>query len=280
MIAMVNNSSEIQLFKSSYDGNLNSEDLRKMKYFNRQAFGDLDIPQFLNKRHHRVLLFHISSPDEYVYYIYPGDKNNENLPKHDFLPHVYPELTDVEKLLKITDLFKEFEQINDDNPEIMPYLATVLCRLAYMKDHKLFRNQLDHGEYDCDKNEYKELKPLDFTCYKLDLNPQISTFFRNEHIEICGMDPESFFHFVDLLAQNEDMHYGNVQKTRGMWSTGASQYPGRTNFLLTCVRAIGVITKTSSFSAFAENYSLAKVSPATPEEIKKITNGMFLVFNP
>ena len=274
---MVYKSNDIALFQSSYNSSRESDKLVFMKNYNLEAFRDIDIPECLNKNHHRTLLMHISDVSEYVYLAYPGSKKNKDFPKHDFIPLVYPELIDLGKLLKITDIFEEFEKINRSNPEILPYLAAMLCRLAYMKDHVLTRNQLEQGVLDFDSKRYTEWPSLDFQFYKLRLNPKIPAFFNRYHGDICDMSPESFFYFMDLLAQNEDMHYWRMPKTDEGWKSDSDKYKGRTNCLLTCVRAIGVITGKSSFADFVKDITRTKVSPATPEEIHRITDGMFSV---
>lgn len=262
-------------FVSGFDASRINE-LGIKKSLNRQAFANIDIPDYLNKIQHRALLMHISRSSEYVYVVYPGDKKNDDMPRHDFIPLVYPQLTDVSNLLLISDLFEEFEVLAKNNPEVLPYLATVLCRMAFMVDHKEGHYSLDSGEYDLETQSYYPLQNMDFQFFKLELNPEILRYFNTRCDKIRGMTPEAFFQFVDLIAQNEDLHYGVVKKDN-TWSSGKKESSkGRTNFLLTCVRAIGVLLGHVPFSAFFKDYSAQnKISPATDEEVKAITKGMF-----
>ena len=254
----------------------NLDELRFKKAVNRQAFANIDIPDYLTKERHRALLMHISRCSEYVYVVYPGDKKNDDMPRHDFIPLVYPQLADVSNLLLISDLFEEFENLAKNNPEVLPFLATVLCRMAFMVDHEEKRYSLDCGEIILGTHDYFALQNIDLQFFKLEMDPEILRYFNTRCGKIRGLTPEAFFQFVDFIAQNEDLHYGVVKKDNS-WSSGKKDsLKGRTNFLLTCVRAIGVLTGYVPFSAFFRDYSTQnKISPATDMEIKEITRGMF-----
>lgn len=169
-------------------------------------------------------------------------------------------------------LFEKLGPVKNNNQRALRILAVLFYRMAYMID--FIKETLDIQRIRIVDSGGREAGQgvLALGPY-LQYNPPARTLkFLSENLpEPNEMSWETFLHYNNLLAWNEDCKYyfRDTKVEHEKW--GGSKGTGRVNTLLTHVRVIGFILGEVKPSELLSGFSRSRgVSPAIPDEAVKI----------
>lgn len=226
----------------------------------------------------RQLLIATTQAGECLYIQFPGRESQRvgaNIYPYDFFPVIIKQNGTRGQDLGFTDIFNGFQD-SLTQPKFIRLLAVLFYRMAFMVDHSLSDNHprlrsrlIDQSQDDINIHEEGEIEVEPFYKYTPDRN--ILNWISNRIPKICHMSLEGFLWYCELLAWNEDSKYfyKTVERGNKNW-IGAT---GRVNTLLTVVRVLGYILGDVRLGDLIGRFQYG-VSPATPEEIKVITNNI------
>lgn len=233
---------ELSTFLQSSGLKSESTQLRKL---NILWIEKLDRTGLIFKKLERQILFHETEQKERIYIQYPGKESvvtkQKKVRPWDFRPKIYrPGDQEPEKDMAFLDVWKVLcvnckELLAKGRGDLIPVIATLLYRMAFMCDHKL----LDEGSL-------KEMQTLSFgtdnkivECSRLNVGG-IYKYYPPENVlheitnEISnwgGLSFEAFLFLNELMIWNEDCKYyfRNTQDKNNEW-IGKT---GRVNTILT-----------------------------------------------
>lgn len=246
------------------------KDWKEKQKFNIDAFNNLDRDglNFERKIQRKLLLKEFDSGEK-LYITYPGKESNTNANRKRVNPNdFYPELI-LKDGSKIET--KAFANVWDDlfsfNKEKidMSALATLLIRLAYMYDSKKVKNSYTYQ--DINDSSIINSNTLEFEYYEYSPTEELfKEIGISTSLTIKGSRIIPYLTYHDLIAQNEDCKYINIDKKKKHIASNI----GRRNTFLTHVSVIAYIEGEIKFSELLQQFQRG-VAPIKLEKFYKIT---------
>jgi hypothetical protein len=253
------------------------KDAKKLKIVNIEAIKMLDRKGLVNGRRERTLSVHTCENGEKVLIQFPGKeaiRNGNKKRPWDFRPKVL--LSDGKEVSGISfeDIWEDLVKIGERDSKVLPILAAVFYRMAFMVDHDSVKEKLITSDIDIVSSKKSVHGKTELKYYKYAPDKDIIRFLQKRIGDICGMSVEAFLYVCDCLAQNEDCmyYYSNVVLNGKSWNPDK----GRSNNLLTHVFVIGYLEGNVSLSKLLARFNYG-VSPIPDEYVQKVTDGLVIL---
>ena len=142
---------------------------KNKKLHNALAFAKLERSGLAHKNIERRLHICTTDAGENVYIQYPGKESAREGDKArpwDFRPKVESSTGLMCEDLSFKDIWNDIIGISDSDTSILPMLAAVLYRMAFMNDHELVTGEYSFGDFDVVNEKVTEEDTITFSHYR------------------------------------------------------------------------------------------------------------------
>ena len=228
------------------------------------------------KRERRVFLGKTSAGEK-VYIQYPGKESarqDDKVRPWDFRPKV--QLTNGKFIddISFKDIWNDLIDLHENDPEMLPIIATVLYRLAMLTDHELVFEGCEYTDIDQSGNAIEKGK-IDIEHYRYSPGQDILDYLGERIGEIRGVSLEAYLLINDYLAQNEDCkyYYRDVVRDKGAWDGKIGRY----NNLMTHIMIIAYLEKKVKFTDVTDQFQRMRgVAPIPESKLPDVSDGLII----
>ena len=251
-------------------------DALKRKMTNIISFSELDRLNLSYQQSERRIHIHTTSRGEQIYIQFPGKeaarKGDKSRP-WDFRPKIMTSDGEWINDVSFKDIWNDLIYISESGADVLPILASVLTRMAYMVDHQPVTETYSTGIVHFEPSSYDECDSTPIHWFKYFPDMSCIEYLQSTIGNIRGISIEAYLIMNDLLAQNEDCkyYYRDNELKKEKWDGNI----GRKNNLLTHVAIIGFLERKIKFTEIMDQFQRMRgVAPIQEKRIPDITEGI------